>query len=89
MESGRNRKRHRRRHRRRHKSHGGVDLVAGGQADLFIYFFQREADGVFFGLLEIDVDIVLIDKFLDDPLSRAEISAASAGKNGQKAEVEK
>ena len=45
-----------------------VDFLTRGEADLFIDFVQGQTDGVSFGLLQVDIDVVLVDKFLGNSL---------------------
>jgi hypothetical protein len=55
--------------------------LPGREADLFIDFFERDADGEFFGFLQIDANVMLIDELFGDALSGTYIMTASADEN--------
>jgi len=60
----------------------GIDCLTGGQADLLIDLFQRQAGGKFFCPLKIEENVVLIDKLFHHAPGGAEVSPAAAEEKG-------
>ena len=61
-----------------------VDCLTRGQANLFIDFAKSDADGEGFRFLQIDRNIMVIDKFFGDPLRSTEITTASSCRQSEK-----